>query len=581
MFSTNSKNGFSLKAYQGSEMTLLAMDLDKKPAEGTFAGFTLYYTSPGGVRNPIQNMLNFDGTDKVTGSDESPIQLFKWVHFPGSYQQTGMLSGRYRYEAIPRYFNAEHKLKPLDNSLAVYVDIDVKDFSDGGLSIGFTRGFTKSQAFSLRYGADQKLKPSGDWMFDINKIAGQNAKYGTFTFSDMYKWLGFNARSMLLDILDEALSDNNVKIEMFAYDFSEPLIATKCLELAKSGKIRIILDNCANHSSSDTKKSPEDDFEEKFRAAMKGGSDILRCHFARYSHDKQIILRKNNVPVKVLTGSTNFSVTGLYVNANHVIVFDNKDVAAFYSDVFNKSWELKGKAPKFRITELATQRKIFTINAIPRTEITVSPHSDEYAASIIDEITAIVKSSKTKSVLFSVMEMGKTTTGSLIPVLREIHENDSIFSYGITDNSSGVISLYKPGEKKGLLIDAKKANRELPPPFREEFNLGLSHAIHHKFVVTNFNKPDARVYCGSSNLALGGECDNGDNLLCIKDTDVATVFAIEAMRLTDHYNFRSKKDSKLPAGAKPKPVKLDEKGVWVEKFFNRDDIRYVERETLA
>ena len=48
----------------------------------------------------------------------------------------------------------------------------------------------------------------------------------------------------------------------------------------------------------------------------------------------------------------------------------------------------------------------------------------------------------------------------------------------------------------------------------------------------------ARVYCGSSNLALGGETQNGDNLLCIKDTDVATVFAIEAFRLTDHYNYR-------------------------------------------
>jgi hypothetical protein len=58
-------------------------------------------------------------------------------------------------------------------------------------------------------------------------------------------------------------------------------------------------------------------------------------------------------------------------------------------------------------------------------------------------------------------------------------------------------------------------------------------------VITNFNRSTARVWCGSSNLALGDEKDKGDNLICIKDQDVATAFAIEAMRLTDHYNFRS------------------------------------------
>jgi hypothetical protein len=45
------------------------------------------------------------------------------------------------------------------------------------------------------------------------------------------------------------------------------------------------------------------------------------------------------------------------------------------------------------------------------------------------------------------------------------------------------------------------------------------------------------VYCGSSNLALGGEQANGDNLLEIHDADVATAFTIEALLLVDHYNF--------------------------------------------
>ena len=182
------------------------------------------------------------------------------------------------------------------------------------------------------------------------------------------------------------------------------------------------------------------------------------------------------------------------------------------------------------------------------------------------------------------MEMGTTSTGSLIPALRNLHKNDAIYTYGVTDNSSGEISLYKPGRKNGLLINAKSASRDLPPPFREEHSLGSAHAIHHKFVVTNFNKESARVYCGSSNLALGGEKQNGDNLLCIRDTDVATVFAIEALRLTDHYNFRSVKDKEeedTSHGIQTDVARLDNTGKWAEKFFDENDIRCVERKTFA
>ena len=63
------------------------------------------------------------------------------------------------------------------------------------------------------------------------------------------------------------------------------------------------------------------------------------------------------------------------------------------------------------------------------------------------------------------------------------------------------------------------------------------HEIHDKFVVCGLNGNDPVVYCGSSNLASGGEAENGDNLLAIHDADVATAFAIEALGLVDHYSF--------------------------------------------
>jgi len=63
--------------------------------------------------------------------------------------------------------------------------------------------------------------------------------------------------------------------------------------------------------------------------------------------------------------------------------------------------------------------------------------------------------------------------------------------------------------------------------------------IHHKFVVCDFNGGSPVVFCGSSNLAAGGGTSNGDNLIAIYDQKIATIFAVEAIRLFDHYRFGS------------------------------------------
>ena len=71
-------------------------------------------------------------------------------------------------------------------------------------------------------------------------------------------------------------------------------------------------------------------------------------------------------------------------------------------------------------------------------------------------------------------------------------------------------------------------------------------------MVCGLNGGDPVVYCGSSNLASGGEAENGDNLLSIHDADVATVFAIEALGLVDHYNFLDRMANPKKAAPKKK-----------------------------
>ena len=92
----------------------------------------------------------------------------------------------------------------------------------------------------------------------------------------------------------------------------------------------------------------------------------------------------------------------------------------------------------------------------------------------------------------------------------------------------------------GLLPFAYLAE-DAPEPFKTEWSgntSGHSNMVHHKFLVTDFNGERPTVFTGSSNLAHGGEKDNGDHLIRIEDRKIAIAYAIEAIRLFDHFHFR-------------------------------------------
>jgi hypothetical protein len=149
------------------------------------------------------------------------------------------------------------------------------------------------------------------------------------------------------------------------------------------------------------------------------------------------------------------------------------------------------------------------------------------------------------------------------------------------------------GKKTGVLVTGKPASTVLPPPFSQVPGVGSGHQVHHKFVVCGFNGGDPVVYCGSSNLALKGEQVNGDNLLAIRDEDVATVFAIEALALVDHFNFLDRAAAGPTAKKKATPSAdkqqaalsagwfLSTNDAWAKKYFERSDLHFVDRELFA
>jgi hypothetical protein len=615
---------FSVRAHVGDLKTLLAFDITDPAKTVNLAGFTIEVKAgtlaPYYLLNELQFEKPADHAQNPTlppnSSFNAPIHKFRWLHVPGSaHQGIDPVTGAYTYTATPRYFDGHESLLPIDASLAASVTVQVGPFAKGALQVGFTRGFTQSQAFVRHFGLKALVRPPGHTMlYDTSALAGTNADGQQFTYRDEYTWLGFTARQKVFALLDAVVADPSLFLDVFAYDLNEPDLIPILLTLAAQGRVRVILDNASLHHASPAPPADppeEDQFETLFTAAATGHAAILRGRFSRYAHDKVFIVKSGEAPasaVRVLTGSTNFAITGLYVNANHVLVFDDASVAAKYAEVFDTAWTTGVKGPAFRASPLSAQPFPFSSTEVPAFEVTFAPHTDAEAAAVLNGIAARIAAETTVgstigSVLFAVMDI---TAGNspVYDALKALHASQSVFSYGISDNPGG-ISLYRPGSKHGVLVTGKPADTVLPPPFSQVPNIGAAHQVHHKFVVCGFRGPDPVVYCGSSNLALGGEEENGDNLLAIHDADVATAFTIEALALVDHFDFLDRAASNsapkpasdasadaTSAPPAPPPASKTQAAVdaawflsttdrWVKPYYDPADLHCIDRQLFA
>lgn len=583
----------SVRAYKGDAMTLLAMDLHPSMKEN-FTGFSIHVTPPARRGYYLFNRFtyspdvlkknNLTPADKnITLTLTSPLQIFRWVHTPGTNHFTNQsIFGKYTYAITPRYL-INDILQPLDPTLTVTFLFDISPYKSKGLQIGFTRGFIESQAYVRRFGLNNKIRPNQtELLFDIKQNSGpaaadkkKNPALKDYTFEAQHKWLGWQARQLAVDLLNETLANKKMSLDVFAFDLDEPVICAALLQLGAEGRCRIILDDASLHKK---EGQLEIVFTDQYLAAAQDDQSLQRGHFQSLSHSKVFIQKLNGKPVKVLTGSTNFSTNGFYINANHVLVLKNKIVAQLYADVFEQSF---GKALMkiFRDTALATQDHVIKEPSLPNMTIRFSPHTLPVTENIFAQICERITHADS-DVLFAIMN--DRSESSIFDAIRVQLNAENVFTYGITDviGDKKEIMLYKPGSKKGVRIAGRPGQFILPPPFNEEANTpGIG--IHHKFVVVNFKGSDPVVYCGSSNLAFKPEQKNGDNLIEIRDKGAVTVFAIEAIRLVDHFEFRNKQFlSQQKKGLPAIHLHASAEAGWVERYFDENDLKMMERVLL-
>jgi hypothetical protein len=531
---------------------MLAFDLDQQLTSG-LAGFAIKCTPPSGNPYYIPNRLSFSTPittkttpeqRKWTPSSQAPIQKFRWIDFPNDAG-----SGTFTYEVTPMYFDGNAlRAGPVESVQAKFGALQT-----GNPDIGFTRGYISSQGYAARFN-NAPIRP------DTKTI-----DFDTAPYVKQYEWLGYHARQILFNFMQECMADPDVTVDLFAYDLDEPDFVRDLVNLG--GKLRAVLDNASLHTQ---KGAMEIDALALLQQSA-GEDHIQVGHFKRFAHDKVLIQKKNGVAVKVLTGSANFSVRGLYVQANNVLVFNNADTAGLYEQAFNEAFtDMKN----FSKAAIAQEWFPINISGGAPCSICFSPHKTAEVS--LDKVATAIQNAKS-SVIYAVMQLGGG--GQVLQQLREIGSNNQIFSYGVTQ-SAGKLNLYQPGQTKAIFADFNYLSSKVPAPFRKEWSGGAGQVIHDKFVAVDFNGENPVVFSGSSNLAEGGEKENGDNLLAITDPAIVIAYAVEGIRLVDHYHFRMV----MKTATDVKPLELqgpDAPQPWWQPYYTPDTVKYNDRMLFA
>lgn len=585
-FQVQGKNGnapFSLKLHRGDGMVLVAMNWRGATPPDDFVGFWIEYREPDGDRFfTLSNMIGFpDKNGKaIPGkkpSRESPLQVFRWVHFP----RNADLEGEFTYRVTPVFMNSNDELSYGSEVQEARVELR-RETHPGQLNVTFTRGFVSSQRFIELYGDNggiaALLPPSADEGLDFVPTHPKA--------EEALEWMGFEARREIYRLLDDAIADPTASVLVNAYDLSEAGFVERLKKLKK--RLRIIVDDSVNAKTPKPSdhggiSSGETKAAEILRKTA-GAKNVRRHHIKSLEHNKFVVVTGN--VNKVVAGSTNFSWRGFYVQANNAVILSGASAIEPFVDAFERYWQIESGKPDYdqRISDFAKSSSAvwndLGLNGIDA-KVAFSPHSKANALldAIAEDIDKNTKSSLFYSLAFLHQLAGNKpgeVPGSIIKALNNISNNDGIFVYGMSDSKAGGIVVKQPdGNAEPVMPSALSKN--LQSPFKEEVTGGKGIRLHHKFVVIDFDRPTARVYLGSYNFSGAADLKNGENLLLIKDRRVAVAYMVEALRLFDHYAFRIARANAKKAGGdfvlKRPPRAAGEEPWWRKNYTNPRRIR--------
>jgi phosphatidylserine/phosphatidylglycerophosphate/cardiolipin synthase-like enzyme len=547
--------GLAVQAVAGTSVILLGLDMKKSDCNGLM-GFAVHRTDH--TENKagwLCGMKTFEATDPGLPStaryptNEHPIQGFSWSDFAVKADH------RYTY-VVQALRGTPDNLQPFKE---VTLDVRAESEFDGKHDIFFNRGAAASQEYARRF---DNVPPNPANPLDPR-----------------WAWLSRHVMEAIVAFTGRAL-DSRWGLRVAAYEFRLPRFAQALREAHLRGAdVKVLYD--ANDYPPDEHGNvfPRDENRATVDAAnIKGLSDerITRDDVKQppIAHHKFIVLLKDGKAQAVLTGSTNFSLGGVFGQSNVVHCVDDPKVAKAYLDC----WTLIAGNPEH--TDLRgelSQRHAVPAQLPPKgTTVLFSPRQ---TSETLEWYAARAKNAP--GALFMTFAFGMNA------LFQDAYRNGSAsLRYALLDKliPSGVRKEARPAAEAAM-----RALRSMPENRFAVGNLitvngfdrwvkeqltGLnSHVrfVHTKFMLADPLGPDPLIITGSANFSEASTTANDENMLLIRGNKrVADMYLGEYMRLWNHYAFREW------AARQPKPSQakfrfLDDRSQWWQGYFGDTD----------
>jgi hypothetical protein len=216
----NQKALFTMKLHRGDGMLLIAMNWKKGKPPQDFVGFAIEYKEPKGDKFfALKNRVAFPGMDGSVNPNRmstrlSPIQKFRWVHFPRNAE----LADGFSYKVTPVFMNQNDELS-YGESQQAEIELRRETFPGPSLTCASRAASYRRRLFVDRYGADAipKLLPA-------KAAAGLDFVPTLAKAEAALAWMGFEARSTILEVLDQGAATQKLKSRLVVYDFNLPEI---------------------------------------------------------------------------------------------------------------------------------------------------------------------------------------------------------------------------------------------------------------------------------------------------------------------------------------------------------------------
>ncbi len=583
-------------AFANNDVITIAWSFGKRP-DGCM-GFALYRIDANGKETPLPSHAVFKGDKIAPGqtTEQYPIQKFYWkdVYARPVADKMKLKSPTFRYKIVPLE-GKPGKLIPM-KSLPILTTNEVALTSQcsPSLSAVFNRGLLSTQHVSFAL----KGKINANSLKDT--IAQQGNQLRLDLAGDMI--------DTLTNFLKRAARGGTIYAAL--YELTDVQLIQGLVDLGS--KLQIVVANivAAKPKEGSTAQPGENDAAwQKISPLAKENAFYREPPSGHIVHNKFLVYATAAGPKAVLTGSTNWTATGLCAQTNNALVIDDPNVAkrylAYWQTLKADEVAVAGGSGKFQgppMRKFDSAGKPFTLDHASKTDpesaVTsyFSPNTSGARSSSkkksgaeavpvdMQDLSARVQGAK-KAVLFLAFIPGTPSITEFAAAAQKANKDLFVRGCVTSPDAAGnfrydllgtappktkpVKGQKKPPVKQDPRVIAATALNpdKLPEGWKPELLKAGFAIIHDKIVVIDpFDDENCTVITGSHNLGYQASYNNDENLLMIKgNRKLAMAYATHVLDVYDHFAWRwsvRNGEQSYDASLKPTP---DE---WLSWYFD-------------